>query len=234
MPDDETAGNAIAFFDVDGTIVDATVVHYYAYFARKEYGALKRALWTAAFLPRVAYYLILDKISRSRFNSVFYRNYRHFDADQCRAWSRNHFEDVIRPRLFPDAVDRIRRHRKNGERVVLVTGSLDFIIQPLADYLEADELIAVSMHEDNGRLTGELTGPPIGDEEKARIIKKYAEDRQIDLAQCHAYADSSSDLPMLQAVGTAVAVNPKGTLKEAAEARGWEVSNWEVGKGSDE
>ena len=229
MSDDKAAATAIAFFGVDGTIVDATVVHYYAYFATRGYSSLKRALWTAAFLPRVLYYLVLDKISRSRFNQVFYRNYRYFDIDQCRSWSQDHFENVIRPRLFGGAVERIRQHQQRGEKVVLVTGSLDFIIQPLADFLGADDLIAVSMHEREGLLTGELTGPPVGDEEKARIIQAYASRHHIDLAPCYGYADSSSDLPMLQTVGKAVVVNPKGGLLKEAERDGWEVVNWKVG-----
>ncbi|MBM3264661.1 MAG: HAD family hydrolase [candidate division Zixibacteria bacterium] len=211
-----------AFFDIDGTIVDATVVHYYAYFATYGHSKFRRLLWTVGFLPRVICFLVLDRISRSRFNRVFYRRYRGMDTARLRAQSRTHFEENLRPRLFPFVVERITEHRQRGERVVLITGSLDFIVEPLAEWLRADDLIAAHMTEENGRFTGELTGPPIGDEEKARLVRVYAAQRGIDLGRSHAYADSRSDMPMLETVGHAVVVNPGKKLKELAEKRGWE------------
>ncbi len=215
-----------AFFDVDGTIVDATIVHYYAYYRTWGCSALRRLLWITGFLPKILYYIALDKFSRSRFIQAFYRQYRGFVRGDCVSRSERLFEEVMRPRMYAGAVERIRAHQQRGERVVLVTGSLDFIMEPLAEYTKADDLIAVSMKEAEGRLTGEMEGPPIGDEAKARIVRDYAERRGIDLARCYAYADSSSDQPMLSVVGRAVAVNPGGKLKKAAEAGGWEVVHW--------
>lgn len=210
-----------AFFDVDGTIVAATVVHYYAYFATKGRSSLGRFLWTLAFLPRIVYYLFVDRISRSRFNRIFYENYRGMDARQARSWRGSHFDEVVRPRIFPGAVDCIAEHRRRGERIVLITGSLDFIMEPLAEWLQADALIAAQMTEEEGRLTGVLTGPPIGDDEKARMLRTYAAEHGIDLTRSYAYADSRSDLPMLEAVGHAVVVNPGRKLKMLAEKNGW-------------
>ena len=218
--------SATAFFDVDGTIVDATIVHYYAFYRTWGYSDLRRLLWTLGFLPRIVYYMVLDKISRSRFNRVFYRQYRGFERGECVSRSERLFDEVMRPRMFAGAVERIRAHQQRGERVVLVTGSLDFIMEPLAEYTKADDLIALSMKESGGRLTGETDGPPIGDEAKARIVREYAERRGIDLSRSYAYADSSSDQPMLSVVGRAVAVNPGGKLKKAAESGGWEVVHW--------
>ena len=221
-----SVGAATAFFDVDGTIVDATIVHYYAFYRTWGYSAPRRLLWTIGFLPKVLYYIVLDKISRSRFIQSFYRQYRGFGRGECVSRSEQLFEKVMRPRMYVGAVDRIRAHQQRGERVVLVTGSLDFVMEPLAEYTKADDLIALSMKEDDGRLTGETEGPPIGDEAKAQIVRDYAERRGIDLARCYAYADSSSDEPMLSVVGHAVAVNPGGKLKKAADAGGWEVVHW--------
>lgn len=225
-PGNGKSRSATAFFDVDGTIVDATIVHYYAFYRTWGYSVSRRLLWTLGFLPKVVYYMVLDKISRSRFNQVFYRQYRGFERGECVSRSERLFDEVMRPRMFTGAVERIREHQQRGERVVLVTGSLDFIVEPLAEYTKADDLIALSMKEENGRLTGEPEGPPIGDEEKARIVRDYAERRGIDLDRSYAYADSSSDRPMLDLVGHAVVVNPGGKLKKAAETGGWEVVSW--------
>ena len=72
-----TAGRqprAAAFFDVDGTITQTTIVHYYAYFRRKEMSPFVGALWIIWFTCKCLYYLVLDKIDRSRLNVIFYRN----------------------------------------------------------------------------------------------------------------------------------------------------------------
>ena len=226
MPAETTSDKTAAYFDIDGTIIDATVVHYYAFYATAGFSRFRTALWTAAFLPRVVYYLVLDKISRSKFNRVFYRNYRGMAASTLRERSDRHFEEVILPRHFEDAFKRITEHRDRGERVILITGSLDFIMRPLADAVHADELIAVSMTEDRGFLTGDLATKPIGDEEKARVMRQHAEENNIDLAASYGYADSSSDLPMLESVGHATVVNPSGKLKQIARERGWKTVNW--------
>jgi fatty acyl-CoA reductase len=74
--------------------------------------------------------------------------------------------------------------------------------------------------------TGDLlASPPVG-EARALALKAYAETNGIDLANTVAYADSSSDLPLLEAVGHAVAVNPEPRLAAIARRRGWIVERW--------
>lgn len=216
----------IAFFDVDGTIINATIVHYYAYYKTCGYSGFRRLLWTISFLPKILYYIVLDKISRSQFIQSFYQQYSGLKHRDCVSRSGQLFEAIMRPRIFSGAVDRIREHQLRGERVVLVTGSLDFIMEPLAKFTKADDLIALSMKEKDGWLTGETEGPLIGDEEKARIIIDYAKRHGIDLDRCYAYADSNSDQPMLRSVGYPVVVNPGRRLKKTAKACGWEIVHW--------
>ena len=67
------APHSAAFFDVDGTLVNSTIVHYYMYFKRQGMPPFVSAVWRAGFLLKCGYYLLLDRISRSRLNIVFYR-----------------------------------------------------------------------------------------------------------------------------------------------------------------
>lgn len=217
-----------AFFDVDGTILKATIVHYYVYFATQGRSAFGRGLFWVRFIPQILSFLILDKISRSAFNRVFYRRYRGMEASRLKGLAQGLLDGEMRPRLFPDAVARIAQHRARGERVVLVTGSLDFIVAPLARMLDVEGVIVARMTEEDGRLTGELAGPPIGDEEKARLVRAYAEAHGIELTESFAYGDSSADLPMLRCAGHPVAVNPGRRLKKVAKENGWEVVEWRV------
>jgi HAD superfamily hydrolase (TIGR01490 family) len=110
----------------------------------------------------------------------------------------------------------------------LVTGSIDFIIEPLAKEIHADAAIAARLIESNGRFTGELDGPPIGAQEKARRMRDFAAERGIDLSRSHAYGDSMADLPMLETVGFPHAVNADRGLSATAKRRGWPTHHWTV------
>jgi fatty acyl-CoA reductase len=74
--------------------------------------------------------------------------------------------------------------------------------------------------------TGELSGAPVAGEARARMLASFARRRNLDLSRSYAYADSISDLPMLEAVGNPVAVNPDSRLAKAARERGWQIKNW--------
>jgi len=215
-----------AFFDVDGTIVNSTIVHYYVWLRVPLLPPALRPFWMVQFAPKVIYYLILDKASRTKFNRVFYRNYKGLDVQTLQHHSYVNFDTHLRPKIFPAALDRIREHRTRGDLVVLVSGSLNFIIQPLADFLECDHALTVQIHEEGGKFTGELTTPPLSGEEKARAVTKFAEHHGINLTASYAYGDSSADLPMLQCVNHPVAVNPGKRFRRIALESSWEIQNW--------
>ena len=216
------------FFDVDGTLARTTIVHYYMYSRRRGMSPLAGAAWQTAFFLKCGYYLVLDKISRSKLNVVFYRSYAGLPVHDVKGQVRDCYREVIQPRRFAEAVPCVWEHRRAGRDIVLVTGALDFIIEPLALELGATRVIAASLVESNGRFTGELDGPPIGGKEKARRMIGYAEERQINLPQSHAYGDSIADLPMLEVVGFPHAVNPDRALATKAKARGWPIHRWTV------
>lgn len=221
-----------AFFDVDGTIVSTTIVHYYVRFRSRLLPAFLRPFWFAWFALKVVYYFFLDKVSRTRFNRVFYRNYRGLKAESVKQLAHELFRTYVRSKLFPAALDRIREHQNRGDLIVLVTGSLDFIIQPLADYLQADHALTVQLEEAHGKFTGELTTPPLGEAEKARAVKDFAAQHGIDLTASYAYGDSRADLPMLQCVGVPIVINPSKALRQVATESGWEIQEWMLDEGS--
>jgi fatty acyl-CoA reductase len=227
MSDSSTGGaRAAAFFDFDGTLVDSTIAHYYRYFMRRRLSAAVWPLWYAWFLLKCVTYLVLDKIDRERLNIVFYRNYRGLEAARIKAMAEDCFRDEIVPRLFREVRDCIESHRSAGRTIVLVTGSIDFIVGPVATDFGVDHVIAPTLVEASGRFTGELMGPPIGGAEKARQMRAFAEERGIDLAASYGYGDSTADLPMLEAVGFPQAVNADRGLAGVAASRGWAVHTW--------
>ena len=216
------------FFDVDGTLVRSTIVHYYIFFRRTLMSPLRGWLWQKLYLVRCLYYLLLDRIDRSRLNVVFYRDYGGLPVARLRDLAETCYERVMYPRRFVEAAPCIEGHRRAGRRIVLLTGSLDFIVEPLARHVGADHVVAAKLIERNGSFTGQLDGLPIGDHEKARRLRLFAQQEGIDLAVSHAYADSTSDLPMLEQVGYPHAVNPDRGLSAVAFQRNWPVHQWSV------
>jgi len=216
------------FFDVDGTLVQTTIAHYYAYFRRARMARPIAGIWHAWFLMKCGYFMILDRINRSMMNRVFYRGYRGLPVESTKAQSIQCYKDVILPRQFEQAPRAIEQHRQAGRRIVLVTGSIDFIIRPLAEALNVDAVLAARLVERDGHFTGALDGPPIGEQEKAVCIRRYAAQHNIDLSRSYGYGDSIADLPMLETVANAEVVNPDSALEAIARDRGWPIHRWTV------
>ncbi len=225
--------NGAAFFDVDGTLVGKHIVHQYIFLRQRMLPSFVRPLWTAAFYAfKGPVYKIVDKISRTRLNILFYRNYAGLRASEVRANVEQCFENILKPCIFEAGRDCIAEHRSKGRRIVFVTGSIDFIIEPLARHLGADSVLAPTLIERDGRFTGELDGPPMGEAEKARRIREYAEHENLDLSESFAYGDSIADLPMLEQVGHPGVVNPDRPLSMTAGKMGWPTYHWTVRNGS--
>jgi HAD superfamily hydrolase (TIGR01490 family) len=222
---EEKPGEVAAIFDVDGTLVGSNVVSYFAWLRMRELPAAARPLWLAGFLIKVPYYWGLDKISRAHFNRAFYKNYAGWKPSRARHLGQESFAGFTLERIFPEALQQLRDHKAAGHRVVLLSGALDFLLEPMKDL--ADDVLCSTLAQENGAYTGELTGAPVAGDARARMLASFARRRNLDLSRSYAYADSISDLPMLEAVGNPVAVNPDRRLGAAAKSRGWKVEHWD-------
>jgi alcohol-forming fatty acyl-CoA reductase len=119
----------------------------------------------------------------------------------------------------------VREHRSLGHHTVLITGALDFAVDGLRPLF--DEIIAAEMSvRPDGTYSGEMVQVPPTGETRAQILAEYCGAEGFRLDESVAYADSTSDLPLLEAVGFPVAVNPETRLAAIARKRGWLVEHW--------
>jgi HAD superfamily hydrolase (TIGR01490 family) len=214
----------LAVFDLENTLIASNVVDSYSWLATRRIDdpeRLRFALRTLREAPRL---LALDRADRSDFLRYFYRRYEGAPVQQLREDTWELFSALILTKAFPAGIRRVRQHRALGHRTLLITGALDFVIEPLRPLF--DEVICARLDEKGGRLTGELLEAPPTGEARAIIMAEYAASWGLDLEQSVAYADSASDLPMLEAAGHPVAVNPETKLAAIARRRGWHVEQW--------
>ncbi len=136
---------------------------------------------------------------------------------------RESFETRLKDDLFGSAVALLRRMRSEGRRVVLATSSLDFIVAPLAEYLDVDGLIATTLEFVDGVCTGRIVGTPMFRREKKNRVLAFLAAEGVTPGDCSFYSDSIYDLPLLEAVGRPVAVNPDPRLRRIARSRRWQI-----------
>jgi len=130
----------------------------------------------------------------------------------------------ILPRVYPQMLEVAHRHQDAGRRAYIVTAASQELAAILARVMALDGAIGSDMSEIvDGVYTGRPTGLFVYRSGKAAALEELAAREGIDLAASYAYSDSESDLPMLQAVGHPVAVNPDAPLARMARERGWEV-----------
>jgi HAD superfamily hydrolase (TIGR01490 family) len=211
---------------VDGTLASSNLVFAYLDFQLWRLPRWKWLGWLALFLPRVPYYLVLDAISRQRFNTSFFRNYSGIRRDDLERWAEEAVHGFWQRRLFRDGLERLRHHRAQGHRVVLVAGNLKPILDPLGAWLQADAVVGAQPETIGDRLTGRLMGDPMSGGAKAVAARRAAELLGIDLAQSYAYTDSYDDRTLLECVGSPVAVNPDWRLWRLIRRRGWPSVHW--------
>jgi alcohol-forming fatty acyl-CoA reductase len=219
----------LAVFDLEHTLMSSNVVDTYAWLASRHLSPARRARFVADLARQGPALLALDRRDRGDFLQSFYRRFEDAPLARLQEDSWELFHRQLLTRSFPDGFARVRAHRALGHRTLLITGALDFIIEPIRPLF--DDIVCAVMGVKEGRLTGQLTTlPPIG-EARALLLADYADEHSLSLEESVAYADSASDLAMLEAVGFPVAVNPESRLSAIARRRGWHVEHWAKAEG---
>jgi HAD superfamily hydrolase (TIGR01490 family) len=211
-----------AFFDLDKTVIAKSSV---LAFGRPFYqGGLinRRAVLKSSYAQFVFYVNGADEDQMSRMRDYLTAMCTGWDVAQVREIVAETLHELIDPLIYDEAASLIDEHHAAGRDVVLVSSSGEEVVTAIGEMLGVDRVVATRMVEQDGRYTGEIDFYAYGPN-KADAIRELAAAHGYDLAASYAYSDSSTDLPMLEAVGHPSAVNPDRALRRAAAQRGWPI-----------
>jgi len=160
----------------------------------------------------------LDKIRES-----VLRVTKGWDRDEVRTMVAETINEVVEPLIYDEALELIDHHLAEGDEVWLVSMAPQEIVEPFAELLGITGAISSKAEiDEHGKFTGKMVFFAQG-ENKALAVRELCEQRGIDLGECFAYSDSETDVPMLQEVGHAYAVNPDRQLAKVAHDREWPI-----------
>ena len=209
----------IDFFDVDHTLT------------RRSSGgrflalAMKRGVLPHRLLAVLPWYSLTYRLGifRLRGYEKGFPYLRGIEKTTLEEIARDSFEQSLKGDLFPDAVALMNSLRDRGRRVMLATSSLDIIVEPLAQYLRVDGVLATALEFVDGACTGRFLGMPMFRREKSKRVLSYIAGQGVTARECSFFSDSIYDLPLLESVGTPIAVNPDFRLRRIARRRGWTI-----------
>jgi HAD superfamily hydrolase (TIGR01490 family) len=211
-----------AFFDLDKTVIakSSTLA-----FSRPFYkGGLvnRRAVLKASYAQFVYLLQGADEDSMDKMRDYLKALCAGWSVQQVHDIVEETLHDLIDPLVYAEAVELFEEHRAAGREVVIVSSSGEEVVGPIGEMLGVDHVIATRMEVEDGCYTGDIAFYAYG-ENKATAIAEMAARRGWDLADCYAYSDSATDVPMLAAVGHPVAVNPDKALRKQAADNAWPV-----------
>ncbi|TCK27099.1 HAD superfamily hydrolase (TIGR01490 family) [Pseudonocardia endophytica] len=211
-----------AFLDLDKTIIAGSSALAFSRPFRREGLISRRTMLRGAYAQLL---LVLSGADAQTMESLRRRLTalcEGWEVDQVRAIVGETLDEIVRPMVYAEATELIARHRAAGEDVVVLSASGQEVVEPIAALVGADRAVATRMAIRHGRYAGEIEFYCYG-EEKANAARRLADEHGYDLADCHAYTDSITDLPLLEAVGHPVVVNPDKELRRVARERDWPV-----------
>lgn len=145
--------------------------------------------------------------------------------DDLSEWGLRLFRQEIAGMIYRDARVILAAHRRAGHTVVMATSATPYQAQYVAEDLGIDDVLCTRPEVRGGMLTGALASPPLWGPEKAKALRDHANGLGADLADAFAYSNGAEDVPMLEAVGRPVALNPDRGLTREARRRGWPIVN---------
>ena len=212
---------ALAIFDLDNTLISGD----------------SDFLW-GVFLGEQG---IVDKDFYTRENERFYEEYKQGKLDifeflefslkpladhslpDLLNWRQKFIESKIKPIIPQASFDLIEKHREKNHTLMIITATNAFVTQPIAELLGIDILIATEPEMINNQYTGKVKGEPTFQHGKVNRLDAWLKENNETLRGSFFYSDSRNDIPLLEKVEHAIAVDPDDVLHQHAKMKQWPI-----------
>ena len=220
---------AAVFFRAEGTLVSRGTVSAAAHFAANGAGFRERALRLGHVALTAPVYGVLGQSDRNLANRLAYLALRNMTEDRIAVLAEEYFEDMLKHRVLQGGLELLRKARRAGHRVVVISDGIEQVVEPLVRHLRhVDDYVCNHLELRGGRATGRLEEPLVGGHDSGRWAEQYATEHGLALSACYAYAAHGPDMLLMSAVGYPCAVNPDFTLRRAARDADWPVMDYHV------
>ena len=212
---------ALAIFDLDNTLIAGDSDHSWGEFLVDQN--------------------IVDRQLYKKMNDKFYADYEsgcldifaylefsvepltQFSLQELDILHQQFMRDVIEPMKLDQAETLINHHRQAGDRILVITSTNRFIVEPICNSLGINEIIATDLQIIDGKYTGKVDGTPTFKEGKVERFNQWLREQNTNNEGSYFYSDSINDMPMLLEVTYPIAVDPDPALRKEAESRHWKI-----------
>ncbi len=212
-----------AFFDLDKTVIAKASMLAFGPPFYKEGLISRRTAIRSAYAQLVYHHLGANDQKLARLRETVLALTKGWDQNLVTQIVTKTLSERVEPLIYQEALDLMEYHRSQGRLIFLISASPIEILAPLGDFLNVDGVIgSKSKIDPDGKYTGEMEFYAYGPY-KVDAMREIAEEQGLSLEDSYAYSDSYTDIPMLEAVGHPVAVNPDRVLTKRAKENGWEI-----------
>ena len=184
---------------------------------------------------------LVDEKEYDAANKVFYQDYKNGTLDiikysafsfkplatrsmeELNALHKEFMKKIILPIITAKSRELVKKHKERGDTLLIITATNSFITRPIATELGITHLLATEPKVVDGRYTTEVDGAPCFREGKITRLNEWLKNNNETMQGSVFYSDSYNDISLLEAVDTAIAVDPDDKLREIAKSKGWKI-----------
>lgn len=211
----------LAIFDLDNTLLQGD-----SDYAWGEFLVAQGLVDAEAYQERNDYFYqqyLLGKLDVVAYQAFVLAEIKNRPMAEIFGWREQFMTEVIEPIVLPKAEALVNKHRDQGDTLLIITATNDFITGPIATRFGIEHLIATEAEQQGGIYTGNIVGTPSYQGGKITRLNAWLKQQDHDLEGAWFYSDSHNDLPLLQCVDNPVAVDPDDTLRQFAAQQNWPI-----------
>ena len=212
---------ALAIFDLDNTLLNGDSDHAWG-----EFLVDKGHVDANAYKEANDYFY--QQYQQGRLDILEYLDFalkplNEHSLETLNAWHQDFMREVIQPMMLPKAKALLQQHRDAGDYLLIISATNSFVTHPIGKALGVDAILSSDAEIIDGKYTGKVAGTPCFQAGKITRLNQWLEENPHSLEGSYFYSDSINDLPLLEVVDIAIAVDADELLTKHATERGWQM-----------